>query len=571
MPTKTVREMNSFERMRKSIGVRTFNATLISSFILGFVALLVGLGLYTYELASHYIYEAFNLSKYAAAVIEQIEDVEPFSDAVMEIYRSQTQEQLDQVGTEEYRSRFSALTERDDYKTVLSVLSNFKGSTDMDYIYMVMYDKDTSAMVYMADPDDPADALMPGEWEAVSPEGIDKFLGWDGSGVLYDIDKTEIYGWLCTSGVPIKNKSGEIVAFVLTDVSLDNVKHGVISFLVQYLISMTVITLIVAFSASKHIKRTLVLPLNKLTEAAHCYTRDREDKTDTRNDHFAELDISTGDEIEALALMMSDMERDLSNYIVHLTEVTAEKERISTELALSTQIQANMLPSVFPPYPQRDDFSLYASMTPAKEVGGDFYDFFLIDDDHLGLIIADVSGKGVPAALFMMASKILLENLALGGLEPSQLLAKANDQICKDNKADMFVTVWHGVLEISTGKVKAANAGHEYPVLKGKDGRFELFKDKHSFVLGGMEGVKYKQYEFEMGHGDILFLYTDGVPEATNKNKELFGSERLVEALNIEPDSDPKKLIETVKSEADKFVSGAEQFDDLTMLCVKRT
>ncbi len=279
----------------------------------------------------------------------------------------------------------------------------------------------------------------------------------------------------------------------------------------------------------------------------------------------------TGDELEVLAESFDDLSKKTRKYISDITRITAEKERINTELALAAQIQLNTIPNIFPPYPNRDDFALHASMVPAKEVGGDFYDFFLIDDDHLGMIMADVSGKGVPAALFMMSSKILLENLALGGIEPAELLTKANEQICRDNKTDMFVTVWYGVLEISTGNVKAANAGHEYPILKDNDGTYRLFKDKHGFVLGGMQGIKYKQYEFTMDHGGVLYVYTDGVPEAANAELEQFGTDRLLKVLNDNANDDPKVVLETVKNEVDNYVGDAERFDDMTMLCVRRT
>ena len=251
----------------------------------------------------------------------------------------------------------------------------------------------------------------------------------------------------------------------------------------------------------------------------------------------------------------------------------AEKQKklmtTEKELSLAAKIQSDLLPNIFPAYPERDEFDLYASMTPAKEVGGDFYDFFLIDDDHLGMIMADVSGKGIPASLFMMASKILLENIALTGEEPAEVLRKANEQICKENNADMFVTVWYGVLEISTGKVKAANAGHEYPAIKKAGGKFELYKDKHGFVIGGMEGIRFRQYEFKMEKGSSLFLYTDGVPEATNSENELFGTDRMLEALNIEADASPEKILSNVHREVDKYVGDAVQFDDLTMFCIR--
>ena len=251
----------------------------------------------------------------------------------------------------------------------------------------------------------------------------------------------------------------------------------------------------------------------------------------------------------------------------HREEV--EKERIGNELRMATQIQSGMLPSEFPPFPNRREFDVYASMDPAREVGGDFYDFFLIDDDHLCLVMADVSGKGIPAALFMMISKVILQSYAAMGQSAGAILSKANEALCANNQMDMFVTVWLGILEISTGRVTAANAGHEYPVLKRAGGAYELYKDKHGFVLGGMEDMIYREYELRLGPGDSLFLYTDGVPEATNAQEELFGAERMVEALNRLPDAPPKQVLENVRRAVDEFVRDAEQFDDLTMLCLE--
>ncbi|MBO4534639.1 MAG: PP2C family protein-serine/threonine phosphatase, partial [Clostridia bacterium] len=253
-------------------------------------------------------------------------------------------------------------------------------------------------------------------------------------------------------------------------------------------------------------------------------------------------------------------------YIAEVQRVTAEKERIGAELSLATRIQADMLPNVFPPFPERKEFDIYASMTPAKEVGGDFYDFFLVDDDHLGMVIADVSGKGVPAALFMMASKIILANNAMMGKSPAEILADTNAAICANNREEMFVTVWLGILEISTGKLTAANAGHEYPVIKQADGRFEIFRDKHGLVIGGMDGAKYREYEVQLTKGAKLFVYTDGVPEATNAHEELFGMDRLLEALNGNLEASPEEMLANVRKSVDDFVQDAEQFDDLTML-----
>ena len=277
----------------------------------------------------------------------------------------------------------------------------------------------------------------------------------------------------------------------------------------------------------------------------------------------------TGDEIEILAEAYADVTKRTQNYIQEIITITAEKKRIGTELALATRIQADMLPNIYPAFPDRPEFDIYATMDPAKEVGGDFYDFFLIDDDHLGLVMADVSGKGVPAALFMMISKILVQNNAMTGRSPAEVLKAVNDQICSNNREEMFVTVWFGVLDIQTGKITAANAGHEYPAMMLTDGKFELVKDKHGFVIGGMEGMRYKEYELQLSPGSRLFLYTDGVPEATDANGEMFGTDRMLAALNIAPDADPKTILKNVREAVDSFVKEAEQFDDLTMLCVE--
>ena len=248
-----------------------------------------------------------------------------------------------------------------------------------------------------------------------------------------------------------------------------------------------------------------------------------------------------------------------------LTEKTA---RLGTELELATKIQADMLPSIFPAFPEREEFELYASMNPAKEVGGDFYDFFMLDDDHLYMVIADVSGKGVPAALFMMASRILLADHVKMGKSPAEVLRDVNNAISETNDNHMFVTVWLGILELSTGKLTAANAGHEYPVIKTPDGGFELYKDKHGIVVGGLQNAKYREYEIQLEPGSRLFVYTDGVPEATDKDNNQFGTERMTEVLNKLTEAKPDELLKGVRKSVDEFVMGAEQFDDITMMCI---
>ena len=323
----------------------------------------------------------------------------------------------------------------------------------------------------------------------------------------------------------------------------------------------TVVVLLAVLSA-RRLGRRVVRPLEKLTR--HINAQKNGDAVFTVDDSYR-----TGDEIEILAEAFSTLSERTRNYIAQITKITAEKERIGTELALASRIQADTLPSVFPPFPEHTEFDLYASMNPAKEVGGDFYDFFLLDDDHLGLVMADVSGKGVPAALLMMSAKLLVQNYAMAGCSPAQVLEAVNRQICASNREEMFITVWYGVLELSTGRITAVNAGHEYPALRQPDGHFELLKDRHGFVIGGMEDVCYREYELQLRPGSRLFLYTDGVPEATNAEDELFGTERMLDALNEDENAAPQTILKNVRRAVDDFVMDAEQFDDLTMLCLE--
>ncbi len=276
--------------------------------------------------------------------------------------------------------------------------------------------------------------------------------------------------------------------------------------------------------------------------------------------------IKTHNEIEALSIDLVDMIKSIKSYIGEIALINKEKERIATELNIATRIQSEMLPSVFPPFPQRDEINLYASMDPAKEVGGDFYDFFFVDEKHIALVMADVSGKGVPAALFMVIAKVLIKNRMQMGDTPAEALRNVNNQLCENNGSGMFVTVWLALIDIETGDGLAANAGHEHPVLKRKDGSFELIKYRHSPAVAIMEDMEFREHSFHIEPGDMIFVYTDGVTEAQNASNELYGEERMIEALNKCVDCDITGVVNGIKESIDEYVNGATQFDDITML-----
>lgn len=328
------------------------------------------------------------------------------------------------------------------------------------------------------------------------------------------------------------------------------------------LLLMILVFMAVILWATSVLGKRIVDPLNTITE--------RISELGESNLEFKmEDEYRTGDEVEELAESFATLSHRTIEYMNEVISITAEKERIGAELSLATEIQSSMLPHIFPAFPNRSEFDVYASMDPAKEVGGDFYDYFLINENQLCFLIADVSGKGIPASLFMMASKIILQSIATMGYSPKEILEKTNEALIMNNEAEMFVTVWLGVLDLSTGELTAANAGHEYPAIKNPDGQFGLYQDKHGFVLGGMGGIKFKDYELTLEKGSKIFIYTDGVPEATNAENELFGTDRMIEALNLDPEVSPEDILKNVRKAVDGFVKDAEQFDDLTMLCIE--
>ena len=245
---------------------------------------------------------------------------------------------------------------------------------------------------------------------------------------------------------------------------------------------------------------------------------------------------------------------------------SADKQQIASELSVATHIQTSMLPRIFPAFPAQKEFDIYAMTNPAKEVGGDFYDFFLVDDDHLAVVVADVSGKGIPAALFMVIAKTLIKDHAQRGTSPDVVFTEVNRLLCEANDEGMFVTAWMGVLELSTGHLAYVNAGHNPPLLRRAGGGYEYLRTRSGFVLAGVEETRYRSCSLELAPGDALFLYTDGVTEATDAEKQLYGEERLSAVLNSHRDYAPKELLSAVKDDVEAFVGQAPQFDDITVL-----
>ena len=359
--------------------------------------------------------------------------------------------------------------------------------------------------------------------------------------------------------VPIDNDEGKVSALLCVQRPISELASVILSFVSYIIIASLVLVLVVAQFVVRFLRKWVVKPIRKISIEATRFA-----KENTKGEELG--DVSKFEEIYNLSRSIDKMETDMVNYIDNLTTVTAERERIGTELNFAKQIQYSSLPTKFPAFPNREEFDVYAYMKPAKEVGGDFYNFVLVDDDHLAVWIGDVSDKGVPAALFMMSINIMINIRTCMGGTPSEIMAFVNDNICEHNGENMFITIWLGILEISTGRLTFVNAGHEDMAVYREGGEFELYKTKHNIAVGIQSGMVYKDFEMQLGKGDKIFIYTDGVPEATDPYDTLFNTDRMISALNEKKDGSPQEFLEIVYTRVKEFVGDRTQFDDLTMV-----
>ena len=362
-----------------------------------------------------------------------------------------------------------------------------------------------------------------------------------------------------TTIVPVTNSEGDVTALLCIQRPIHELEKAIIRFMLHIVVIVIIMGALASHLAARSLAKWVFIPIKRVSDEASRFAREN-----TKGEELG--DVSRFEEIDTLSRSIDKMETDMVNYIENLTAYTAERERIGMELSFAKNIQHSSLPAKFPAFPDRTDFDIYAYMKPAREVGGDFYNFRLLDDDHLAMWIGDVSDKGVPAALFMMAINIVINNRASMGGTPAEIMAFVNNNICEHNEANLFVTIWLGILEISTGRLTFVNAGHEEPALYRKGGSFELYKTKHNVAVGVFPDIEYTSYDIHLGRGDKLFVYTDGVPEATDMFDKLYTTGRMLEALNKYRDGSPQEILEGMNKSVKEFVGDRPQFDDLTML-----
>ena len=468
--------------------------------------------------------------------------------------------------------------ETPEYQKMYDLFNQLKKDGDITFLSLVVPDEDSvcfyiDAMVEEMG-DDPANQLPYGSdilyvvaANPDDPADMEKYITiWeryrDNKGIDTPLVTDNDYGYNYTGVSVILDENGNAIAEIQYILDMSEVRAYLNSFLVNMLLISFAIIAITIILYIFFVRKMVTKPVGKLT----AFTQEITKTGMFENQH---IDIKTGDEIESLSQSFNFMLAELENYIANLSKVTAEKERIGAELDIAKHIQASMLPCIFPAFPERKEFDIYATMEPAKEVGGDFYDFFMVDDTHLAIVMADVSGKGVPAALFMVIGKTLIKDHTTPGRDLGKVFTEVNQLLCESNSEELFITAFEGVLDLVTGEFVYVNAGHEMPFICKAGGDFEPYKIRAGFVLAGMEGMKYRAGSTRLEPGDKIFQYTDGVTEATNLKNELYGMNRLGAILNKVKGGTPNDILPAIKKDIDEFVGDADQFDDITMLCLE--
>ncbi len=458
-----------------------------------------------------------------------------------------------------------AVMQTAEYRNVLSLLKDIKNSNDVLYLYMIYPTEQGSYFLF--DTDESEESCPYGFFMEYYEGSFDSIVGdlVAGNRVPAVISDEE-YGWIISISYPYKSSDGELLGYVCADIPMDNVVRDRQNYLLTTLLLLAGVT--AAFAVLYYIlfNYVFVRPIKRMAGAAAEFVSGGQDGEFSSS--IASLSVRSHDELRLLCNSMKTMEQNIREYVNNLREVTSEKERIGAELDVARHIQSSMLPCIFPAFPERREFDIYATMTPAKEVGGDFYDFFMVDERHLAIVMADVSGKGVPAALFMVIGKTLIKDHTTPGRDLGEVFGEVNRLLCESNSEGLFITAFEGVLDLFTGEFRFVNAGHEMPFI-GRKNVFHPEKIRPGFVLAGMEEMRYRSGVLYLDAGDKLFQYTDGVTEATDAANTLYGMERLEATLSAHGADTPQQICEAVKEDIDAFVKDAPQFDDITMLCLE--
>lgn len=549
-------------------------SSLVAKFIIGF--LIIGIAICTVTTARGY-------SQYKSYIQKKYNDIAYDIAEIFENYMTEEELALYMNAVEGYcmgkvsEEALEVIKETSEYQETEKLLYSLREATEANDIFLVYTNKDVILSYEEANAENwkpltyVFDCYMVEElkfgmgqksgFNPIFNESIVEVLETGKRADNYFISESD-FGYNTSAVYPVM-VDGEIKGIIGVEIPMSTLESALNEYIANSVLATVAIVVVFIVIFMIYMYRNMISPIHLIAHEAEQFVENDAEVSEKL------ATIKTKDEIQKLSESVLKMEIGIKEYIANITKITAEKERIGAELNVAKQIQADLLPSIFPAFPERSEFDIFATMNPAKEVGGDFYDFFMVDEDHLVFLIADVSGKGVPAALFMVIAKTLIKNQVLKGEEPAAVFEAVNNQLCENNKEGMFVTAWMGVMEISTGNLTYVNAGHNPPVVKGEDGVFRYLKCSPGFVLAGLEGIPYSQESIRLYKGDSIYIYTDGVTDTINMQEEMYGEDKLENALNIHREETPEEILKAIKEELELFAGEAEQFDDVTMLCMK--
>lgn len=560
---KFITEVNSLKR-------KPLQRTIYITMIAGSVALLLMAGvvvllMYPYLILRGIKSDTDDDMEYIMSLIET-DDLVDLYKRTKDLYSSVPENIRSDPATAEYKDYFNSVTAIEGYRRAKDVLDKFYEANELNSIVLCFLDEENSRIVFVIDGQG---IYSPGQWVSMGESKIDEIAK------IRKIRNSQWYmrfihekdrGWTITNFTDVTDDKGDVIGLAFEYMQVDGVVDSIWLFTLIYVIVMLAVIIFMMTKLLQFMQRRIITPIYELSDTATRYTSRDKTEIEKTNDFFAGLDIRTSDEIEDLWRSLTDMEADINDTMKRIQSMTSERERLHTELEIARQIQTNILPRIFPPFPEHNEFSLYATMCPAKEVAGDFYDFYMMDDDHIAILIADVSDKGVPAALFMMTARTTIKNLARTHKSPAKILTLANRELCEGNEAALFVTVWMAVIELSTGKGVASNAGHMHPCIYRAGEEYSLIRYDHSLPLGLVEDDDIPEHEVRLHPGDRIFVYTDGVTDAADRTDEQFGTGRMLEALNVNKDISAEDTVKSVMDAIEDFALGVDQVDDITML-----
>ncbi len=504
----------------------------------------------------------YNLARSLTVTLDRDYIVDLFNETDR-IYTEMASKYGDDINSKEYLSEFDVLkTPR--YENFYAQLNKVVEETDAAWINLHLEYPETGKICFVIDTDYLPNGRYQMGWQS-SIRDFSKFAS-----VPYEVTEDKDSGHIILTQAPFYvkgSKNSRISGFITVVEHRSNLNTYNIAFMLIFGFMLFYLTMIFVVVSVLGMRTLVVNPIDKLANAAESFRLKKDKKA--KSHFFRNLNITSKDEIRVLADSMMDMEEEIYTYINDLEKITRKQEHLAVELDVTSRIQKKMLPTELKGYNGIRNFEISATMRPAREVGGDLYDYFTIDDNNIGITVADVSDKGIPAAFLMVMGRTLIRNTAMHGLSAFEVMTRVNHLLCDDDNESMFITVFFGIYTVSERKLSYVNAGHEDPVIFRKEsGKYELIMEEHDLVIGIMDDIVFTERSITLNEGDRLFLYTDGVPDAADEDGSAFGIERMMECLNSHSDLSGHEFLKAVQSDVDSFAGKADQFDDMTMMCL---